>query len=180
MYYVRFLTKLVYDWSMVHQEGYDFSIFVSSFLCIALYNLYIMPKTILFSLFFGMSLGVFAQSNQRLEAVYGPEWVALMLVESPHTVDRLNFYLDNSYTIVELPADKANTYGTVEIADLSQINILQLEHEQKIRPDMKISRMYQIKGTNKVLVYISGQQFVTKWNTHRGLKTPDLNRAVRF
>lgn len=139
-----------------------------------------MPKTFcmknLFTLFFLLfSLILTAQNNsntkieidQRLYDVFEEDYLTNLKVNNPTLIQRWNFYLDHAWYITDAPKEKQlEMTGSVQIADVDNVNILKLEREQAIRKDLKKRNIYKIEGTNKVLVYYPGQHFMKQLNQH--------------
>ncbi len=109
--------------------------------------------------------------DERLTEVYDIEYLTKLKTENPFLLQRWSFYLDNAYYIMDFPMEKGNPdYPTIEVADLSNINILLLEKSQKMTRDFDKLTKYKIKGTNKILVYYSGKEFNQKLNKFIGRK----------
>ena len=136
-------------------------------------------KNIFIILFCIFSLSVFGQNkadviqaDERLNEVYAEAYLERLKTANPFLIQRWNFYLDNAFFVAENPADKEATYPTIEVKDLENINILLIEKEQKIHHDFKARTYYQIAGTNKMLVYHSGEEFRDALNKHLGRVYP--------
>ncbi len=131
-------------------------------------------KKLLILLLLSASIYAHAQSNtttpldidQRLLALYDEAYLDRLKKTNPFMIQRLNYYLDNAYYITDYPKAKAASYPSVAIADLEHFNILLLEKEQDLKRNWDKITVYQIKGTNKVLVYYSGKDFVKRLNEH--------------
>lgn len=132
-------------------------------------------KHIFTFLILSCSLTLFAQPqnadvviDQRLYEVYEASYLETIKTNNPILLQRWNFYLDHAAYITDIVAEKEyGTLPTVSISNPNNFNIIQLEKEQKIHKDWKMQRMYKIEGTNKVLVYYSGKQFIEKFNESR-------------
>lgn len=133
-----------------------------------------MKRTLLFSLFaLLLSITSFAQGNTikpdaRLQEIYSAEYLKSLQTNNPFLIQRWNYYLDNSYFITDIPEGKEMDYPTVELDENQEINILKIEKEQNLSRDFKMRMYYQIKGTNRVLVFYSGERFKNKLNKHLG------------
>lgn len=139
-------------------------------------------KNILIILLCIFSFSAFAQKqadliepDTRLVDVYSKAYLVRLQTANPFLLQRWNFYLDNAFFVTENPADKGATYLSIEVADLDNINILLIEKEQKIHHDFKARTYYQIAGTNKMLVYRSGEEFRDALNEHLGRVYPSKN-----
>lgn len=97
--------------------------------------------------------------DARLYEVYEESYVNRLVQENPFLIKRWNYYLDHAFTIETAIPEKTADLPTVQIEDISQINILQLEKEQKIHKSWEVPAQYRIANTDKVLVYQSGKAF---------------------
>jgi hypothetical protein len=109
---------------------------------------------------------VFAQAptlepepDQRLYEVYEADYINRLLTENPFLIKRWNYYLDHAYQIIDVVPGKTDGQPQVIIPDLNNINILLLEKEQGLTHDYNIPVIYNIKNTNKCLVYLPGKIF---------------------
>lgn len=127
--------------------------------------------------FFFVFFSTFAFSQQtenisiddRLFDVFDKQYLENLKTANPILIQRWNYYLDNAWSIEDLPAEKAaNTYQTIEIPDLENINILLLEKQLDLKPDWQKFNMYKIAGMEKMLVYLPGKDFVARLNEHLG------------
>ena len=111
-----------------------------------------------------------ASIDARLYAVFGKEYIEESLRSDLFSLQRWTFYLDNAYIIAQEPPTKDGSEGdfpTVRIPDLKNINILQLEKEQKLTRDYYTESIYRIEGTTQYLVYYSGRDFIEAFNAFR-------------
>ena len=128
--------------------------------------------------FFFIVLSTFAFSQQssekididdRLFAVYDADYLERLQTTNPILIQRWNFYLENAWFIADLPEEKkANNDHVITIADLEHFNIFLLEKQQGLKRDWEKHMMYSIEGTDKMLVYYPGKEFVQKLNQHLG------------
>ena len=120
-----------------------------------------------------------AQSNTsqpidaRLMAKWDKDYLTQMAETNALWLERWTFYLDNAWHLAEYPAEKLTPETpTIHIVDLEHINILAVEATENTKMQWNKQSVYRIAGTNKVLVYESGQAFNQQWNTARGLTSP--------
>ena len=107
--------------------------------------------------------------DERLKEVYEIKYLTSLQIQNPVLLQRWSYYLDNSFYIVDFPKEKGNpNYPIIEVADLSNINILLLEQKNELTRDFNKTVKYKIKGTNKILVYYSGKEFNQKFNEFLG------------
>lgn len=107
--------------------------------------------------------------DERLYQVYDQTYLENLQTNNPFLLQRWSFYLDHAYYISEYPSKKGNpNYPTIKISNLENFNVLLLEKNQNISRDFEKQSVYKIEGTNKVLVYYSGKDFVKKLNKHLG------------
>lgn len=125
-------------------------------------------------LFFVMSFtSAKAQSahDPRLLESYETEYLDRMEDQSPVIYQRLNFYLDNTFQIIEKHSKKfTGPIETIKIKDLDNINIFEVQKSNKISPDYKRKLVFKIKGTNKLLILESMEQFNKAFNKNRQSK----------
>lgn len=111
-----------------------------------------------------------AVPDARLYDVYSADYLTRLQTSNPFLIERWNFYLDNAFFITDIPEGKEADYSTLKISELQDLNILLIEKNQKPARDFKKRMYYQIEGTQKVLVYYSGEQFRDALNKHLGRK----------
>ena len=107
--------------------------------------------------------------DARIYEVYEKSYVDELALNDAFWVHRWTFYLDNAFFVTDEILSKdgnEETYPSVKIKDLAQINILQLENEQHLKHDFYTSTIYKIEGSNKCLVYLPGRDFVEKLNEY--------------
>lgn len=109
--------------------------------------------------------------DERLYDVFDANYLEKLQTVNPFVIQRWNFYLDNAWYITDYPEAKGTpNYQSISVVDLENLNILKLEKEQTLRKDFEKQMMYQIEGTQKVLVYHSGRKFNQMLNEHLGRK----------
>ncbi len=110
--------------------------------------------------------------DERLYNVFSESYIEDVKSTNPVLLLRWNFYLDNAFYITTFPNEKGTPdYPVITIPDLNNINILALEKEQSLSRDWNKQSVYQIAGTNEVLVYYSGKKFSALFNKHRSKKS---------
>lgn len=125
-----------------------------------------MKSTILLVAIFFCGLALHAQESYdtRLEAKYSKEQLAKLQENESQAIDYWTYYLDNSYEIVDvIPGKSAEGYEEIKIKNIDSFNILELGIEM----DRSTNKYYQIKGTNQMLVLLSNEKFVEKYNSNR-------------
>lgn len=137
-------------------------------------QIHIMGKIYTFFLLF---IATFAFSQQaenisiddRLYQVFDRNYLENLKTTNPFLIQRWNYYLDNAWSIKDLPEEKQSSVNqTVTIPNLETINILLLEKQFDLKPDWQKFNFYKIEGTNKMLVYLPGKDFVNRLNEHLG------------
>jgi len=113
------------------------------------------------------------QPDKRLLDYFGQEKLDILMKNSPDIIYYYNFYLDNSWIIEELPQEKLNSksiLGVISLAtnssgniDLQNINILKLN----IKREYYSKTYYRIANTNKVIIFLSEEEFMKNYNKHR-------------
>ena len=105
--------------------------------------------------------------DERLNNLYSLPQLKELQNSNPQFLERLNFYLDHAFFITEQNAEKRpEVLGVVEINDIENFNILQLEKEQPLKRSWDKISVYEIKGTNQILVYHAGRNFNRDFNKH--------------
>ncbi len=137
-----------------------------------------MKKFLFFSILFSCSFSTFvnAQSelshtttpiDSRLSEIYSGDYLENLQTANPFLLKRWNFYLDNSWYLTELPAEKdMDAYATIQIADLNNINIMSIERKFDLQRNWDKRLVCKIEGTNQVLVLLAGKEFNEKLNKH--------------
>jgi len=123
-------------------------------------------KSILILLFFGVSLSTFSQGDfdKRLLAKFSEEQILKMEADHQNSLEYWEYYLDNSYIVVDVPAGKsADEFPALKYKSAEKFNIL----EEDITMDSVAKKHYQISGTNKMLVLLSSKEFTEKFNEYR-------------
>jgi hypothetical protein len=77
-----------------------------------------------------------------------------------------DYFLDNSFKIIEQPKGKKLELPTVVIPDIQHFNILVVQKRQKLQRNWDNQTYYSIKNTDKILVFISEKEFTQRLNKH--------------
>ncbi|MBI1223909.1 MAG: hypothetical protein GC192_01615 [Bacteroidetes bacterium] len=137
-----------------------------------------MKKFLFFSFLFSFSFSTFvkAQSelshtttpiDSRLFETYSGDYLENLQTANPFLLKRWNFYLDNSWYLTELPAEKdSDSYATIRIEDLNNFNIFSIERKFELKRDWEKRLVCNIEGSNHVLVLLSGKEFNEKLSRH--------------
>ncbi len=137
-----------------------------------------MKKNLCLALLFSTSLSTFvtAQStlshtttpiDSRLLAIYSGDYLENLQTANPFLIKRWSFYLDHSWYLTELPAEKAlDSQTTIRVDDLKDINILLLEKQHDLHREWDKQTVIKIENTDKALVLISGKRFNELLNEH--------------
>lgn len=137
-----------------------------------------MKKNLFSALLFSTCLATFvsAQStlshtatpiDSRLLAIYSGDYLENLQTANPFLIKRWSFYLDHSWYLTELPAEKAlDSQTTIRVEDLTDINILLLEKKHDLHRDWDKQTVIKIENTDKALVLISGKKFNELLNEH--------------
>jgi hypothetical protein len=108
--------------------------------------------------------------DARLSQVYDADYLQRLQTLQPDFLQRLNYYLDNSYSIVAQPEGKSvEHFVTIEMpANRADFNIFKMEREQKVQR-LKSSPVYfRIANSTDILCLLSEDEFVKKFNTATG------------
>ena len=110
----------------------------------------------------GLSTSALAQEGKidpRLEAKFTSEQLQEMQKEKPDHLDFWTYYLDNGYSIQEMPKGKGADLPEVSIADPANFNLLTL----KIEPQKVGNKYFRIKETGKLLAVHSWTDVKKNW-----------------
>ncbi len=126
---------------------------------------------ILFLQFFGAA--IFAQSDHdpRLIESHDIEYLDRLKTKSPAYYQRLEFYLDHSFYLVEYDDKKfSKDLPSINIQDINDINIYIVKKRNNIDNDRLKQIPYRIEGTDKVLILESMTRFYKAFNKSRSAK----------
>jgi hypothetical protein len=106
------------------------------------------------------------QPDPRLYDALSQSEVNEMLAKNPFLIEYYNYFLDNSFKIIEQPKGKKLELPTVVIPDIQHFNILVVQKGQKLQRNWDNQTYYSIKNTDKILVFISEKEFTQRLNKH--------------
>jgi len=141
-----------------------------------------MKKNNIPSLLLFLSLTTFVHAQQhtthtslpidsRLYDAFDGGYLENLRTGNPFLLQRWNFYLDNSWYLTALPAEKTEAgILSIRIEDLDHINIFLLERKAQLHRDWDKQMVYRVEYTDQALVLIPGKEFTRRLNEH-------LNRA---
>ena len=75
--------------------------------------------------------------DERLYEVFETDFLERMQTLKPHYIEYQNFYLDNSYQIIDFPKGKISEYPIIEVKDLENLNIIRLRNEKMFKKQQK-------------------------------------------
>jgi len=125
---------------------------------------------LLFALFF-MTSSTTIEPDTRLIDYLGADKVAIMQKNNPSLIHYYNFFLDNSYSIETVPADKLQGNNFEELSlplsggevDTKVLNVLKLNIQRKYDENI----YYKIKGSDQIFIMLSEEVFIKKYNKYR-------------
>ena len=135
-----------------------------------------MKKKLFISLLFSCAFFTFvnAQSqlshttipiDSRLYEIYSGDYLENLQTANPFLLKRWNFYLDHSWYLTELPAEKdMDSYITIRIDDLSNINIFSIERKFDLKRNWDKQVVCKIENKNQALVLLPGKTFNERLN----------------
>jgi len=101
--------------------------------------------------------------DSRLLKIYSGDYLENLRDANPFLFQRLNFYLDNSWYVMELPTEKSlDSYQTIQVEDISNVNIYELERKFNLKRDWDKQTVCKIENTDKAIVLLSGKAFNEK------------------
>jgi len=109
--------------------------------------------------------------DARLVEYLGQEKLAILQKNDPDIIVYYNYYLDNSYILQTIPADKleGGNYQTLKLplrggkVDTQKLNVLKLDIQRKY--DQRV--YYKVEGSSEVLIFLSEKEFMKKYNAFR-------------
>jgi len=109
--------------------------------------------------------------DKRVVDFLGNEKLEIIQKNNPDLIIYYNFFLDNAYIISEVPNDKHNDNNFQELTlplkggkvDKKKLNILKLNIQRKFDESV----YFKVKNSNEIIVFISEQEFIKKYNKHR-------------
>lgn len=143
-------------------------------------------KKMIVSMLFLIILGInFAQNTKeqiiadpRIVEVFGQETVDFYLENNPSIIRYYNFFLENSYTIQDMPQEKMEGLKTLaelklktqfqtDLADysdkgLENLNIM--KYDLKIDPN--VGPIFRLGNTNKIIIFLSGKEIQNLYNKY--------------
>ena len=130
---------------------------------------------VLFVTLLAISPGLCAQTNapvpdDRLLAVFDADHLEKLRTESPLQLHRYNYYLDNGWFIVDIPAGKeagALQFPVVHIEDPEHLNIFVAQRELALKRVFDRPTYYRLEGTDKVLVLRAEKTFARMFDAER-------------
>lgn len=126
---------------------------------------------ILFLQFFGTAIFAQAEHDPRLIESHDIEYLDRLKTKSPAYYQRLDFYLDHSFYIVDYDAEKFDkVLPSINILDINDINIYIVKKRNNINNDRLKQIPYRIEGTDKVLILESMTRFNKAFNKSRSAK----------
>ena len=124
----------------------------------------LMKTTLIACFLLAASITAYSQHDSRLEARFSPEQIAQMEEQHPSVLAYWNFYLDNAYTIQDIPQQKLQSMqNSIRIKDLNSFNILDTDLTMKRHG----KQYFRIEGTQRMLVLYSNSEFTEMFNAQR-------------
>ena len=108
--------------------------------------------------------------DERLLTVFDAAHLEMLRTESPLQLLRYNYYLDHSWFLVKVPAEKAKGaegFPVVHIADAQQLNILAAQRDLNLQRAFDRPTYYRLEGTDQVLVLRSEKEFARMFDAER-------------
>jgi hypothetical protein len=91
--------------------------------------------------------------DSRLLEIYSGDYLENLQTANPFLLKRWGFYLDNSWYLTELPAEKVmDSYATIRVDDFER--------------DWEKQTVLKIENTDRALVLYSGKRFNEMLNAH--------------
>ncbi len=124
---------------------------------------------VLFSIFFSSFKGI--EPDSRILAYLGQQKTEQLQKANPDLIRYYNFFLDNSYTIAEVPQQKLDENNLPELilpiknghVDTKKLNVLTLN----IKRHYDQAVYYKVKNTKEIFIMLSEKDFIKKYNEYR-------------
>jgi len=109
--------------------------------------------------------------DKRVIDYLGADKVAMLQKSNPSLIHYYNFFLDNSYTIESVPADKLANNNFTELTlplingevDTKKLNVLNLNIQRNYEENV----YFKIKNSDKIFIMLSEKAFMKKFNAYR-------------
>ena len=110
--------------------------------------------------------------DTRLSALYDADYLQRLQTLQPAQLERLNFYLDHSYSVESLPQGKTvDNLPTIDWA-AEGFNILVFERDNQVQRQKTQPVYYHIRNSDTMLVLWSEDEFVKQFNAATGRGYP--------
>lgn len=110
------------------------------------------------------------EPDSRLKEVFEDDYLANLTKTNPFLIERWNYYLDHSFYVTDFSNEKGVSYESITIPDFNNINIFLLEKQYNMERHHDLPSVYLIEGTQKALIYYSGEEFIKRFNNARNNK----------
>lgn len=117
-------------------------------------------------------------ADPRIVEVFGQETVDFYLENNPSIIRYYNFFLENSYSIQDMPQEKMEGLKTLpeltlknefqtDLVDytekgLENLNIMKYD----LKIDSNIGPIYRLGNTNKIIIFLSGKEIQNLYNKY--------------
>ncbi|MBT6685226.1 MAG: hypothetical protein HOB05_02760 [Bacteroidetes bacterium] len=114
------------------------------------------------------SSDIFSPDN-RLFDCFENSYIEMLQEKNPSLIMYYNFFLDSSYYVVDLPAEKQEFVNKLESLDLGNdqdikcVNVLKYD----IKLDFEKITYFRLGNTQKMIVFYSGKELFEKYNDYR-------------
>lgn len=145
-----------------------------------------MRKLILSMLLLSVMGLTFAQTQKtqviadpRVIEVFGQETVTFYLENNPSMIQYYNFFLENSYTIQDMPQEKMGELQNIpelklkenfltDIIDytekgLENLNIMKFDFQI----DPNVGPIFRLGNTNRLIIFLSGKEIQNLYNKYK-------------
>jgi hypothetical protein len=106
--------------------------------------------------------------DTRLSAMYDADYLQRLQQLQPAQLERLNFYLDHSYSIESMPQGKTAVELPVADWNAEGFNILAFERDNKVQRQKTQPVYFRLRNTDKILVLLAEDEFVKQFNAATG------------
>jgi hypothetical protein len=118
-------------------------------------------------------------ADPRVIEVFGQETVTFYLENNPSIIQYYNFFLDNSYSIQDMPQEKMGELQNIpelklkesfqtDYVDYSEkgienLNIMKFDFQI----DPNVGPIFRLGNTNKLIIFLSGKEIQNLYNKYK-------------
>lgn len=118
-------------------------------------------------------------ADPRVIEVFGQETVTFYLENNPSLIEYYNFFLDNSYSIQDMPQEKMGELQNIpELKLKEQFQTSLIDYSEKglenlnimkfdFQIDTNVGPIFRLGNTNKLIIFLSGKEIQNLYNKYK-------------